>query len=59
MEEIDIDGYMCPKTGIEYLGKARKQDGEWRCLANVEGSLCLVVVKLSPDPSSHLWMALK
>lgn len=44
---IDVDGRVCPKTGMSYIGKARKQlDGTWRCLANVDGALCLVEVAI-------------
>ena len=33
--------------GIMYLGDAVQQfDGTWRCLANVAGALCVVVVRI-------------
>lgn len=46
---VDVEGKVCTKTGIAYLGKAYRQpDGTWRCLANVRGALCLVQINLYP-----------
>jgi hypothetical protein len=45
--QINIDKILDEKLQIEYLGKTTKQiDGNWTCLANVRGMLCLVVVKI-------------
>jgi hypothetical protein len=45
--EIDIDGYVDAR-GIRYLGRAKKMDdGTWRCVADVSGSMCLVEVKIT------------
>lgn len=44
--EVDLDGHVDLK-GVEYIGKARRQpDGTWQCLANVDGCLCIVQVKI-------------
>jgi hypothetical protein len=44
---VNVDKYLDENMGIEYLGEATKQiDGDWRCLANVRGMLCLVAVKI-------------
>ena len=49
-KEIDVDGIKDPNYEITYIGKATQMDdGTWRCLANVEGALCLVEVKISKD----------
>ena len=52
LTEIDLDGVLeeLPRGGwVQYIGKARQQsDGTWRCLANVEGCLCIVQVKVYP-----------
>ncbi len=46
--EIDVDGIIPRNTpNIELIGKATRHDGEWRCLANVEGNLCVVAVKVT------------
>ena len=45
--ELDVDGMADHKHNIIYIGKATKmEDGTWRCLANVGGSLCLVEVNI-------------
>lgn len=45
-DQISVDGIVDNK-GIEYIGVARRQaDGTWRCLANVDGALCLVEVRI-------------
>ncbi len=52
--EVDVDGYVDAR-GIRYFGKAaRQEDGTWRCLADVDGMLCLVEVTLhhAPDPTT-------
>ena len=47
-DEIDLDGHV-DSRGIEYIGKARKQNnGLWACLAKVGRALCLVEVKITP-----------
>ncbi len=47
--EIDLDGILDETTGIRYLGKARRDfGGQWRCLADVVGALCLVEVSVRP-----------
>jgi hypothetical protein len=46
--ELDVDGMKDPNHDITYMGKAtRMDDGTWRCLANVEGALCLVEVDVN------------
>ena len=48
--ELDVDGMADPNHNITYIGKATKmEDGTWRCLANVEGALCLVEVNIRPN----------
>ncbi len=49
--EIDIDGLLDERTGIEYVGKALRQEGgKYVCLAKVplhgEDSLCRVEVSI-------------
>jgi hypothetical protein len=47
--EIDVDGLVDETTGVSYIGKARRVfGGQWRCLANVGGALCLVEVRIRP-----------
>lgn len=44
--EVDVDGYIDDK-GIRYIGLATKRpNGQWVCLADVGGALCLVEVKI-------------
>ena len=46
--EVDLDGRVDEKRNIHYLGSATQMfDGTWRCLANVDGYLCLVEVSLT------------
>lgn len=46
--EVDVDGQMDEKTGIQYIGKAILQsNGLFRCLANVGGALCVVEVRVT------------
>lgn len=46
LEEVDVNGYLDEK-GIRYIGLATKRpNGQWVCLADVEGTLCLVEVKI-------------
>lgn len=47
MLTIDVNGRECAGGAVWLLGKARYVDGEWRALADVDGSLCVVVLKLS------------
>lgn len=45
--EVDVDGRVDDRLGIQYFGKAGLQpDGTWRCLANVGGALCVVEVSI-------------
>lgn len=44
--QVDVDGRVDPKTGIQYIGSATLVDGKWRCLANVNGALCIVEVNI-------------
>ncbi len=45
--EIDLDGHVDAR-GVRYLGRAKKMDdGTWRCVADVDGSMCLVEVKIT------------
>lgn len=47
---VDLDGHIDAK-GIEYIGKASLQaNGLYKCMAVVEGCLCIVEVKLTPLP---------
>jgi hypothetical protein len=47
--EIDLHNVVDEKTGIRYIGKARREfGGQWRCLADVGGALCLVEVSFRP-----------
>lgn len=47
--EIDLDGHIDAK-GVRYIGKAHRQpDGTWRCLAEVQGCLCVVEVRIRPE----------
>lgn len=44
---FDLDGYI-DKKGIRYIGEAtRQEDGTWRCLAVVDGALCIVEVLIT------------
>ena len=44
---VDIEGRFDEAAQIEYLSKATLQpDGKYRCLANVRGQLCVVIVIL-------------
>jgi len=46
--EIDLDGRIDEK-GVRYLGKAtRRRDGQWVCLADVDGYLCMVEIRVRP-----------
>lgn len=48
-EELDVEGLYDRRYPIKYLGKARRRnDGKWVCLANVDGSFCLVEVTVTP-----------
>ena len=43
----DVDGRTSPDGSIRYIGEATRQDdGSWRCLADVDGMLCLVQISL-------------
>jgi hypothetical protein len=45
--EIDLDGYTDTR-GITYIGRARLQEnGKYICLANVNGCLCRVEVRIT------------
>jgi hypothetical protein len=46
MTTLDLDGCIDEK-GIRYIGQAtRRPNGQWVCLADVNGCLCLVEVKI-------------
>lgn len=46
--ELDVNGYVDEKNGIEYIGKATKMpDGTWQCLAIVGVSLCRVEITVT------------
>lgn len=54
--EFDVDGHIGKykdrhtdrELDIRYIGKAAKQvDGTWRCLADINGFLCVVEAKLT------------
>lgn len=52
--EIDVDGMIDPKSGgrIRYVGKAtRMVDGSYLCLADVDGRLCRVEVRITFEPT--------
>lgn len=47
---VDVNGRYCSRLGptVTYIGKARRQDdGTWKCLANVNGQLCVVEVSIT------------
>jgi hypothetical protein len=47
--EIDLDGVVDETRGIRYVGRAKRFfGGQWRCLADVGGALCLVEVTVRP-----------
>jgi len=47
-QKVDLDGRWDDKTDVRYIGMATLQgDGKYRCLADVSGLLCVVVVNLS------------
>ena len=51
-DELDLDGHV-DAQGIEYVGKARKQNnGLWTCAAKVGRALCLVEVAVKPLPAT-------
>lgn len=44
--EVDIDGYI-DSCGVQYFGKALLMgNGSYRCLAEVNGNLCIVECKI-------------
>ena len=46
LKELNLDN-MIDEKGIRYIGSALKRpNGQWVCLADVEGCLCLVEVRL-------------
>jgi hypothetical protein len=48
MTELNLDG-MIDDNGVRYIGSAmRRPSGQWVCLADVNGCLCLVELKLRP-----------
>jgi hypothetical protein len=52
--EVDLDGRIDPKRPyVRYIGRAHKDwaSGKWRCLAEVESALCVVEVRLTPEPT--------
>lgn len=55
--QVDVDGIIDPRhPGVQYWGKATRQnDGTWRCMANVEGMLCLVEISIIEVPKPLVW----
>lgn len=52
---IDLDGVYDAKSGILYIGDARRQDdGTWLVLANVGGALCIVEVTISIEANEKV-----
>lgn len=52
--EVDIDGQTSQgRYGqIRYIGKAYEMaNGSWLCLADVQGMLCRVEVKITKEPA--------
>lgn len=48
LTEINLDGIYDKDRKVFFIGKAKKQpDGTWRCLAEVNGALCIVEVKVN------------
>lgn len=46
-DEIDLDRQIDAKTGVEYFGKAKRQEnGKYVVLAKVSGCLCVVEVNV-------------
>jgi hypothetical protein len=46
MVELNLDGHI-DERGIQYIGRAtRRSNGQWVCLADVKGCLCLVEVSV-------------
>ncbi len=49
-KELDVDGVIDAQSKgcVQYIGKATHVfDNTWRCLANVEGALCVVEVRIT------------
>lgn len=47
---LKVEGMIDARGRIEFKGEAqRMEDGTWRCLAVVEGALCIVEVKIRPQ----------
>lgn len=53
---IDVDGLTDRRTGIKYLGQAKRDEfGRWVCLAIVGGvGLCKVELRLEPADGIEL-----
>ena len=50
---VDVDGMLDRKNGVRFLGLATLMGhGTWRCLADVQGALCLVEVKIRQEAPS-------
>ena len=46
-EKLDVDGRMDCGGAVRFLGEAwRENDGQWRAIADVNGALCLVAIKV-------------
>lgn len=53
VDELNVDGIQDAHYPIWYIGKAYRQpDGTWRCLADVNGQLCLVQVSIKREEST-------
>lgn len=52
--EIDLDGVIDKENNLQYIGKALKVDGVWRCTANIDGHIKLVEVTLTPITSHSI-----
>lgn len=51
--EVDLDGHVDAR-GVKYLGKALRQpDGLYICLADVNGCLCRVEVRITPSDETQ------
>jgi hypothetical protein len=49
-DEVDVDG-LIDALGVKYLGVATRSSGDlYTCLANVDGCLCQVEVRITPAP---------
>jgi len=48
MKELNLDGLVDEEKGVRYIGQAtRRPNGQWVCLADVMGCLCLVELRVA------------